>query len=67
MQTLLFEVIYWTQPKQAFQLIDNLITYIDPNIDLVNFDILYNVMNDETFKTGSEGFRWRGGRRKPMF
>jgi hypothetical protein len=32
----------------------------------VNFNVLYNVMNDETFKKGSEGIPWRGGRRKPM-
>jgi hypothetical protein len=48
-------------------LIDKLITYIDPNINHVNFDVLYNVMNDETFKKGSEGIPWRGGRKKPMF
>jgi len=61
-QILLFKVICWTQPKQAFRLINNLITYID----LVNFDILYIVMNDETFKMGSE--RIRGGEGKnPYF
>jgi hypothetical protein len=66
-EALLFKVICWTQPKQAFQLIDNSITYIDPNINPVNFDVLYNVINDETFKKRSEGIPWKGGRRKPMF
>jgi hypothetical protein len=42
-----------------------LTTYIDPNIYLVNFDVLYNVMNDEIFKKGSEGIPWRGEGENP--
>ncbi len=43
---------------------DNSMAYIDPNIDLVNLDVLYNVVMDKTFKRGKQGVPWRGGKEK---
>lgn len=46
---------------------DNLMAYIELNIDPIKLDVLYNVVVNKTFKRGKQGAPWKGRNEKaPM-